>query len=463
MFNKEVYINRRTQLKKLVQKGIVIFLGNGEVPFNYPANTYRFRQDSSFSYFFGLEDPDLAAIIDLDEDREIILGNDLEIDDIIWMGPQPSIRERAARVGVSETQPASGLKDIIRGNLTKRRKIHFFHPYRAELQIKMAELLGMPIEKLKAEQSIELCKAIIQLRSIKEEVEIEEIEKMVGVAWEMHTTVMRLAKPGVSEAYLTGIIEGIPISHGGQISFPIILSKHGETLHNHVHDKILTKGDLLISDAGAEGILHYASDITRTTPVGGTFTDRQREVYEIVLKANMLAISMVKPGISYKDIHLAVARTIANGLSQLGLMKGNMEEAVASGAHALFFPHGLGHMLGLDVHDLENFGEDLVGYNQDFKRSEQFGTAYLRLGKKLETGYVITDEPGIYFIPALIDLWKAEKKHASFINYEKVDEYRNFGGIRIEDDLLVTTTGCKVLGRHIPKSVEEVEELATRG
>ncbi|MFN8206885.1 MAG: aminopeptidase P family protein [Bacteroidales bacterium] len=463
MFSKEVYIKRRQELKKQLGKGIVLFLGNREVPFNYPANTYRFRQDSSFSYFFGLDDPDLAALIDIGNDYEILFGNDLEIEDIIWMGPQPSMKERAALVGVNAVKPLNALEEVLGGLSSGSAGIHYFHPYRADLQIVLSDLLKIPVKKLKKQQSEELIRAIINLRSVKEEVEIAEIEKMVDVAREMHTTVMQLAKDGVHEAYLTGIMEGIPVSHGGQIAFPIILSKHGETLHNHVHTNVLHSGDLLISDAGAEGALHYASDITRTTPVGGKFSARQKEIYEIVLQANLKAISMSKPGILYRDVHLAAAQTIASGLIELGLMKGNPEEVVAAGAHALFFPHGLGHMLGLDVHDLENMGENLVGYTNEIKRSEQFGTAYLRLGKQLQKGYVITDEPGIYFIPALIDLWKAEKKHEAYINYAQVEKYRDFGGIRLEDDLLITDSGCRVLGKPIPKTVAEVEAIAGRG
>jgi Xaa-Pro aminopeptidase len=459
MFSSTIYSDRRNRLKSLVQSGIILLPGNTESPYNYPANTYHFRQDSNFLYFFGLDHPNLAGVIDLDEDTEIIFGNDVDIDDIIWMGPQPSMAERSSKVGVRSTAPLKGLFDYIQGAVAKGRTIHFTAPYRGETYIMLESLVNIPVAKIRDHVSVDLIKAIVQLRSVKDQFEIEEIEKAVDIAWEMHTTAMRMAMPGRIEREIAGTIEGISLSRGGPVSFPVILSIHGETLHNHYHGNILKKGRMMVTDAGAETTRHYASDITRTVPVGGKFDDRQRDIYEIVLKANMDAIKSTKPGVANRELHFIAARVIADGLKNLGLMKGDMEEAVNQGAHAIFFPHGLGHMLGLDVHDMESLGENYVGYDEETKRSKQFGTAFLRLGRKHKPGFVFTIEPGIYFIPALIDQWRKEKKFDNFINFDKVDSYKDFGGIRIEDDILVTESGYKVLGKPIPKTIPELEAV----
>lgn len=458
MFPSEVYKKRRQKLKELLPGGIILFPGNKEVPYNYPANTYRFRQDSSFSYFFGLNEPDLAGIIDPENDREILFGNDVSLEDIIWMGPQPLLKEKATAVGIKETFTLPSLQDFIKGALQAKRKIHYLPPYRSEVLLFLHNILGLNPGEIVSGASTDLIRAVISLRSIKDAYEITEIEKMVNIAGEMHTTVMRLAKPGRKESEIAGIIEGIALASGGTSAYPVILSKHGEILHNHSHANILKAGDLLVTDAGAESELLYASDITRTVPVGGKFSPRQREIYNIVLAAEVNTIQRIKPGKPHLEVHLAAARDIVIGLKEIGLMKGDVDEAVSAGAHALFFPHGLGHMLGMDVHDMEGLGEEFVGYDEEIKRLQQFGTAYLRLGKKLQPGFVLTDEPGIYFIPALIDSWYSERKFEQFINYSRVLEYKDFGGIRIEDNLLVTETGCRVLGNPIPKTAEEVEE-----
>ena len=458
MFESGVYKNRRDRLKKLVKSGIAFFPGNEESPMNYPANTYHFRQDSSFSYFFGLNQPGLAAIIDFDTGDEYLFGKDIGIDDIIWMGNQPTMKERGNNVGVDRTLPTDKLGEIIDKALSGGRKIHYLPPYRGETIIQMHHLLGKPLETIHEGSSPELIKSVIMLRSVKDENEIREIESMIEVAYDMHTTAMKMAYPGVYEREIAGRVEGIALSSGGPVAFPVILTINGQILHNHDHSNILKDGKLMVVDAGAESMLGYASDITRTSPVGGRFSQKQKEIYEIVLNANLEAISEIKPGVFFKDIHFIAARIIAEGLKELGIMRGNMEEAVKAGAHALFFPHGLGHMLGLDVHDLEGLGENYVGYDDTVKRSDQFGTAYLRMGKKLQPGYVLTIEPGIYFIPALIDLWKKEKKFHEFIHYQTVDQYEDFGGIRIEDDVLVTDTDHRILGKPIPKTIEEVEE-----
>jgi Xaa-Pro aminopeptidase len=381
------------------------------------------------------------------------------MDDIIWMGPQPTMKEQAAEVGVKNTAPLSSLPDLINKAKAHGRKIHFVPPYRGETYVHLESLLNIPMAEIRKNVSEELIKAIVKLRSIKDEFEIAEIEKAVDIAYEMHTTSMRMAMPGRIEREIAGTIEGISLAKGGPVSFPIILSVNGETLHNHYHGNKLNTGRMMVTDAGAETTSHYCSDITRTVPVGGKFNQRQKDIYEIVLEANMKTIAATKPGILNRELHMMAATVIATGLKNLGLMKGNVDDAVKAGAHALFFPHGLGHMLGLDVHDMEGLGENYVGYNNEVKRSDQFGTAFLRLGRKHEPGFVFTIEPGIYFIPALIKLWKSENKFTEFINYEKAESFIGFGGIRIEDDILVTDSGYRVLGKPIPKTVMEIEAV----
>lgn len=463
MFNPQTYMARRDALRKEVNSGIIVLPGNTEASFNYPANTYHFRQDSTFSYFFGLNQPDLGGIIDIEENKDILFGNDVDMDDIIWMGPQPSMVERGEKAGIRETYPLIDFNSYIKEAMSKGRKIHFLPPYRGETKIWLSEITGWDINQLKGEASVELIKAVVKLRSIKSSEEIEIINKMVDVAGLMHTTAMKMAFPGIVEQEIAGTIEGIALAKAGPVSFPVILSINGQTLHNHYHGNTLTEGRMLVVDAGCESEEYlYASDITRSCPVGGKFNHRQKDIYEIVLRANMNAIEAIRPGIPYREVHMIAAKTIAEGLKGLGIMKGDVDEAVAQGAHAMFFPHGLGHMLGMDVHDLEGVGENYVGYNEEITRSKQFGTAFLRMGRKLEQGFVITVEPGIYFIPALIDQWKSEGLHKDFINYDIVENYKDFGGIRIEDDVLVTDSAYRVLGKPIPKTVSEIENLMAK-
>ncbi len=459
MFNKETYTTRRKKLKESIKGGVVLLLGNVDAPMNYRSNTYRFRQDSNFLYFFGLDHQGLAGIIDVDSGEEMLFGDDAGLDDIIWMGPQPPLAESARAVGVGKTASYAGLFEVIGEARRQGRKIHYLPPYRAEKKVVFEDLLGVKAAEQQAGASVELIKAIVRLRSVKESQEILELERAMDTAWLMHTTAMRMAKPGVYEHEIAGVVEGIAISANGMLSFPLILSVHGETLHNHSHDNKLEKGQLLLMDGGCETSMHYATDHTRTMPVGGKFSQRQKDVYEIVLNAQLQAIRAIKPGIPFKDVHMLAARVITTGLKELGLMKGDVESAVELGAHALFMPHGLGHMMGLDVHDMEDLGEDYVGYDDEVKRSEIFGTAFLRLGRKLQQGFVLTVEPGIYFIPALFEQWQQENKFADFINYEKVKSYIGFGGIRIEDDVLVTSDGYRVLGKPIPKSIADVEAM----
>jgi Xaa-Pro aminopeptidase len=459
MFQKEIYLQRRANLKSNIHSGIALFLGNIEEPYNYRANTYKFRQDSDFSYFFGLNEPDLAAIIDFDNGEEIIFGNDIELEDIIWMGNLPKMFDRAALAGVSKTLPMKSLADFCSRTMKSGRKIHFLPPYRAYNKHWLLELLGISVGELNSNFSLDLTKAVIALRTIKKEEEIREIEHMVDVAYLMHTMAMKMAKPGTTEKEIAGVLEGIASSHGNGISFPVILSMNGEILHNHSHHQVLEKGRLMVVDAGSESDLLYSSDITRTIPVGGKFDAKQKDIYELVLAANQNTILKAAPDKFYKEMHLEAAQIIASGLKDLGLMKGNIQDAVLQGAHALFFPHGLGHAMGLDVHDMEGLGESLVGYDESVTRSEQFGLAYLRFAKRPKPGTVLTVEPGIYFIPVLIDLWRSEKKFTDFINYDKLESYKNSGGFRIEDDILITSNGCRLLGKPIPKTVEEVEGI----
>jgi Xaa-Pro aminopeptidase len=458
-FEKEIYLQRRQALKTAVGKGLLLFHGNSDSPMNYRANTYTFRQDSNFLYFFGLDKPGLNAVMDIDNNREIIYGDDIDIDDIIWMGEQPSLAEMAAGVGITETRSASRLKTDVEDALKKNVRPQLLPPYRGEHLVFLSGLLGVAPDSVKDFVSPAFIQAVVALREIKDEQEILQLEYAIDVAYRMHTTMMRMAFPGTWEREIAGMVEGVALANGGPVSFPVILSMDGQTLHNHHHGNLLAENRLLVCDAGAESPLHYASDITRTAPVGGRFNPMQKEVYEIVLNTNLQAINSVRPGITNRELHLAAALTIANGLKSLGLMKGNMQDAVAAGAHALFFPHGLGHMLGLDVHDMESLGENYVGYNSTVERSQQFGLAYLRLAKKLKPGFVLTIEPGIYFIPALVSMWKEKGLHKDFINYDKLEPYMALGGIRIEDDVLVTGTSHRVLGKPIPKTVAEVEDF----
>lgn len=457
LFDRNVYEARRERLVDSVKSGVILFLGNNESPMNYPSNCYKFRQDSNFIYYFGLTLPNMAAMIDVDNQRTILFGDDYEIDDIIWVGEQPAVKDLAARVGVNETMPMSKLGDLL--NAANGRRIHFTNPYRFDNQILLSKLMHKPIEELKSMVSLELTQAIVAQRSIKEEVEIAEMQTACDLAFAMHTSVMKACRPGISEQSLVGLAEGSALSKGNGTSFPIILTQHGEIFHNTDHNVDLEAGKLLLMDAGVEGAMHYCSDYTRTYPVTGKFTTQQREIYELVYAGNMLGISMVKKGTAYRDVHFAVAAQMAEGMKSLGLMKGDIAEAVRLGAHALFFPHGLGHMIGLDVHDMEGLGEDNVGYDATYKRSDIFGTRNLRMARELQPGMVVTVEPGLYFIPQLIAMWRKENRFAEFINYDKLDAYLQFGGIRVEDCVLVTDDEPVVLGKAIPKTVEELENI----
>lgn len=460
MFDKNIYQARRAQLMKNIGKGLILLPGNNDVAYNYKGNTYpHFRQDSTFLYYFGLQHAGMAALLDADSGEAALFGDDLTLEDVVWMGPHPTVAELAAKVGVSKTAPFEKVGEELSRAKAAGRAIHFLPPYRYRNMHQLQQWLGIPPEDQSGQASVALIKAVVSQRAHKSAEEVAEMEKALDITREMHLAVMRGAKPGVREQELAGIAEGIAVSHGGGLSYPVILSINGHILHNHDHGNILKAGDLLLGDFGAETAGRYAGDITRTIPVGGAFSARQKDIYQIVLNAEMEAIAACRPGIQYRDIHLQAARNMAEGLKALGLMKGDLGEAVAQGAHALFFPHGLGHMIGLDVHDMEDLGENYVGYSDKVRRSAQFGTAYLRLARELEPGFAFTVEPGIYFIPELIDQWRAEKKFEAFINYDAVDAYRRFGGIRVEDNVFITETGHRVLGTPIPKMVDELEKL----
>ena len=438
-------------------------MGNDDSPMNYTDNVYHFRQDSNFLYFLGIDQPGLAAIIDPESGLTTLYGNDISIDHVVWMGPQPSMAELAAQVGAEKTSPYDTLKTHLQAAQAQGRHIHFLPPYRGFNQIKLSGWLNIPIDQVVEKASPDLIKAVINLRSHKTDEEVAEMEKALKTTAKMHLTAMRMTRPGLTEANLTGAVHGIAVGAGGHLSYSVILTVNGQTLHNHYHGNTIKKGQLVLGDFGAETAMHYAGDITRTFPVDTHFTPRQKGIYQIVLDSQMAAIEALQPGITYREVHLIAAKVITAGLKDLGLMKGDVDAAVEAGAHALFFPHGLGHMIGLDVHDMEDLGEDLVGYTDSLERSTQFGLRSLRLGRALEPGFVLTIEPGIYFIPELIDQWQAEGMHSDFINYPALEDYRDFSGIRIEDNYLITEDGARLLGPAIPKTVEEVEQIRVSG
>ncbi len=460
MFDKQTYVNRRARLRSLVNDGIIIIFGNNESPCNYPSNGYYpFRQDSSFLYYFGLNRDGLVGVIDIDNNSETVFGNDIDIEDIVWYGSVDSVHDLAAQVGVEHTAPMRALKNTCNDALRQKRRIHFLPPYRHDIKIQIFDLLGIHPVQQKEAASMELIKAVVSMRSVKEQQEIEELERAAEIGYLMHTTAMRLTRPGVTEKFVGGQVDGIAHSYGAMTSFPTIYSQHGEIMHGNPSMSVLQAGRLALCDAGAETINNYCSDNTRTMPVSGTFTQRQLEIYSIVEACHDHVLEVAKPGVKYFDVHLAVCRLMTERLKELGLMKGDTDEAVAAGAHAMFLPHGLGHMMGMDVHDMEGLGQTNVGFDEETRPNlEQFGTNALRMGRRLQKGFVVTDEPGIYFIPALIDEWKAGGHCKEFINFDLLETYKDFGGIRIEDDILITEDGCRFIGeKRIPYHPKDVE------
>ena len=461
MFKKDTYLERRAKLRALVGDGLVIIFGNNEAPANYPANSYApMRQDSSFIYYFGQHRDGLVGVIDIDNNTETIFGDDIDVEDIVWMGFTPSVADLAAEVGVAKTAPTKELKVVCNKALRQKRHIHFLPPYRHDTMIQIMDLLGIHPNQQKESASLKLIKAVVAQRSTKEAQEIAAVDRACDVGYAMHTTAQILIRPNVTERFVSGQVDGVARSLSQGVGFGTIFSQHGEIMHGSPSDAMLEAGRLVICDAGCE-LDDYCSDNTRTMPVTGKFDQRQLEIYSIVEACHDYVLDIAKPGVKYADVHFAVCRLMTERLKELGLMKGDTEEAVRAGAHAMFFPHGLGHMMGMDVHDMEGLGQIYVGFDEETRPNlEQFGTNCLRMGRRLQEGFVVTDEPGIYFIPALIDDWHAKGHCKEFINYEKLETYKDFGGIRIEDDLLITKDGCRFLGtKRIPYHPAELEEF----
>ena len=461
MFATKTYVQRRTALISQIESGLILLLGHEEAPMNYRDNVYPFRQESSFSYYVGLDEPALAAVIDLEADTTTLFGDDLGVEQIVWTGPQVCLQEKAARVGITDTQPRAKLGSVLSQAQAQAREIHFLPVFRASSILALQTLLGLDTVQIQGQASRSLIQAAIAQRSVKEPGEVAEIEVALEISHMMHCVAMRLARAGKYEYEIVGEIEGLILARGARPSFPTIFSVHGETLHNPFHRNLIAEGDIIVHDSGVETPLHYASDITRTIPASGRFSTQQKEIYDIVLDAENAAIDAVRPGVEFRDIHRLAALRLLTGLQQLGLIKGDCQAAVDAGAHTLFFQCGVGHMLGLDAHDMDGLGEEHVGYTDTIRRNPAFGWKSLRLGKALEPGHVITVEPGIYFIPELIDQWRDQHKLEAFIDYNQLERYRDFGGVRLEDDLLVTKSGYRVLGKPIPKTTAEVEQACS--
>lgn len=460
MYSKETYVSRRAELKKLVKSGVIILFGNNNSPANFPNNGYHpFRQDSSFLYYFGLNREGLVGVIDVDNDIETLIGDDISIDDIVWYGSVESVHDMAEQVGVKNSAPMKSLKTICNDAMRQKRRIHFLPPYRADIKIQIFDLLGIHPNQQKESASMDLIKAIVKMRSVKTDEEVEELERAAVIGYKMHTTAMKMCRPGITEQEIAGALDGIANGLGSMVSFATILTQHGEIMHGSPSMNKLEAGRLMLCDAGAETINNYCSDNTRTSPVSGHYDQRQLEIYSIVEACHDYVLQVAKPGVKWWDVHFAVCRLMTDRLKELGLMKGDTEEAVRAGAHAMFMCHGLGHMMGMDVHDMEGFDQINVGFDEEVRPNlEQFGTNCLRLGRRLQKGFVVTDEPGIYFIPALIDDWKASGHCKEFINFDKLETYKDFGGIRIEDDLLITDDGCRFIGKdRIPYHPKDVE------
>ena len=460
LFSKETYVARRQALSRLVGSGLVLLFGNNDSPANYPSNAYKFRQDSAFLYFFGQHRDGLVGVIDVDQHTETLVGNEIDIDDIVWFGSVKSVSSMAEECGVGATAPMSSLADMVQKALKAGRQVHFLPPYRYDTQIQIMDLTGIHPSKQREAASMPLIQAVIKLRSTKSAEEIAEIERACAIGYKMHVTAMKMCRPGVTEQAIGGAIDGVAYAEGCMPSFQSIVTMHGEIMHGNPSPRQLESGRLMLCDAGAETNENYCSDNTRTTPISGHYTQRQRDIYSIVSDCHDLVLDVARPGVKWWDVHFDVCRLMTNRLKELGLMKGDTEESLRAGAHALFLPHGLGHMMGMDVHDMEGLGQTNVGYDDEVRPSSQFGTASLRFARKLEPGFVVTDEPGIYFIPDLIDLWKREGHNAEFLNFEEIEKFKDFGGIRIEDDVLITENGCRFLGeQRIPYHMDEVEQF----
>jgi Xaa-Pro aminopeptidase len=452
LFSAETYTNRRNQLKKALGNGQILLLGNNEAPMNYTDNTFRFRQDSSFLYFFGINLPGLSALIDIDKDQETIFGNEYTMDDIIWIGRQKTLKSLAEAVGINSTKSPSELKNALNINA-----LRYLPPYRSDNRLFLSELLTVSPSNLKP--SVELIKAVIAQRELKSDEEIQEMTMAVNITKEMHIAAMKAVKPNKMEYEVVAKIMETMHSHHAELSYPVIFSVHGQTLHNHYHGNTMMDGQIAINDSGCENEMMYAGDITRTIPVSGKFSSKQKEIYDTVLEMEVESIASLKAGLAYREVHISANRILLNNLKSIGLVNGDIDEMLNQGVGGLFMPHGLGHQIGLDVHDMEDLGENLVGYAEGQVRSTQLGLKSLRMAKKLETGHVITVEPGCYFIPELIQKYKSENIFSEYVNYAKLEEYYDFGGIRLEDNVMITENGHQILGNPIPKTVEELETI----
>lgn len=465
MFDKQTYVRRRERLMRETPNALLLFVGNDDSPFNYAGNQYRFRQDSTFLYLFGLDTPGLAATIDTSAGVSTLYADDVSMDNIVWTGPMPSAADRAGLCGAERVRPSASLAADIGRAKAARQEVLYVSPYRGETVLRLSELLGLAPAEVVAGGSARLARSLVELRSAKEQCEIDDMDRQAEFGRAMHLAAMRMARVGVTENEIMARVEMEALRGGGPVSFPTICTTHGETLHNHGYTHTLEAGRMLLVDAGCESPNHYATDNTRTTPVGGRFSTRQREIYEIVLAANDHVRRAARPGELYRDLHQQACGVILDGLKSLGIVRGDTMHALAQGAAGLFMPHGLGHMIGLDVHDMENYGEDLVGYDSETgPRWEGLGVGSLRMARRLREGFCVTDEPGIYFIPELIDRWRAAGKCREFIDYDRLEAYRDFGGVRIEDDLLITKDGCRIIGgERLPSTPDEVEEEALKG
>jgi Xaa-Pro aminopeptidase len=458
MFPRETYIERRENLMSRVSGGVLLLLGNSDSPMNYADNPFHFRQDSTFLYYLGLDQPDLAAVLDVDAGTTTIFGDELTIDYIVWMGDLPTIAERAATAGVDETRPRTALAEILGRAVSAGRAVHFLPPYRASTKVQLMDLLGVAPEEVEAETSVELIEAVVAQRAYKSEEEVSEIERAVTTSVRMHEAAMRMTRPGMVEVEIAAEVERIAQAAGGRTAFPVIATINGQTLHNHYHGNTLSDGDLFLLDTGAETAMGYAGDLTSTFPVSPRFSERQKTIYQLMHGAYDAAVGALAPGVPNREVHFTACRAIFEGMKGLGIMKGDTDEALAAGAHAMVMPHGIGHMMGLDVHDMENLGEERVGYRGE-PRSTQFGLKSLRLARELEPGFVVTIEPGIYFIPQLIDLWRNQGTLAEFIDYDELEKWRDFGGVRNEEDYLITSDGARRIGPRKPQTIEEIEEI----
>lgn len=458
MFSADTYEARRTSLSERLEGGLVLLPGNRESPMNYGDNCYPFRQDSTFLYYLGLDQPDLAGVVDVDAGTTTLFGDELTIDHIVWMGDLPTLAERAAKVGIHDVRPRAALAGVVAAARHTGRTVHVLPPYRADTTLELSRLLGCAPEEVREHASLPLIKAVVAQRSVKAPEEVAEIERAVNTSVEMHEAAMRMARPGLTEAEIAAEVERIALADGGRVSFPVIATIHGQILHNHDHSHVLSEGDLFLLDCGAESPRGYAGDLSSTFPVSRRFSERQRLIYELQLEAQNAAVAALGPGVPYRDVHFTACRVIFEGLKALGIFRGDTDEALAAGAHAMVLPCGTGHMMGLDVHDMENLGEVWVGYDGEPK-STQFGLKSLRLARPLQPGFVVTVEPGIYFIPQLMDLWRSDGTCAAFIDFDELDRWRDFGGVRNEEDYLITQDGARRLGRHKAQTVAEVEAL----